>query len=604
MMKLPVFILLLTSFSASAQLTGAVAVEGEYDPLVIETERISEYPVAYRFELPQITLNYDTEGKTADFAPSLLTMGVTGWRTLRTGRLPLGYVDFRIGSFLNSRLDAKVWALRDSVNTLSADLRFFTTSLYKTHGIPDTYTAPVNRKIFDGTLGVNYNRLIGEEGLFSSRLDYRAAYFNYYGSVEEKLAGTADPKVPTQTVNQMDLKAGYASSPSLMRGWHASFDLGYISYRSFYYPGYAAYEREKGDRETRLGLEGGYAYGLGEHSAVALDVDADIVLYGKRRLDFKGYEQGDWRKDYALVTLTPAYRWKRSEITLLAGLDIDFAMGAMSGTYGKDYGVFHLAPDIKIDYRGKQFGMYLAATGGVDPVTLAGMEKFDMYQMPVLMSTQPVYTPIDARLGFCFGPYSGFSADLELRYAVANNTPVGGWYQALLGTYTGNYGMFDRHADVEFDRALVYGERINLHGLGIGLDLRYKLEGIVEASLRGDFTPQRGRTGIFNGYDRPRFVMDFNVAAYPVRKLRVEAGYSLRALRAIYGIDAESASEACLVSLPLPNVSMLKAKVGYGIFDNFEVYVAADNLLNRRVDYLPGLQSNGIAVSGGIYWEF
>lgn len=600
---------------ASAQeLSGTVAVEGEFDPMVIETERLGEYPLTYRFELPQISLNYDVEGKTTDFAPSLLTMGVTGWNTLRSSAPPRGYLDLRVGSYLNSRLDGAVWLLRDSVNTLSADLNYRSTSLFKTHGIPAGFSSPQRRRLYDGTLGLNYSRRIGNDGLFATRLDYRLGYFNYYDCETERKSQQATagaqasdagtPRVPDQTVNQVNFKVGYNSSPSLLRGWHAGAELGYTAYRRFIYPDYVLDNQTKGDRETRLGINGGYAFSLGRGSAFAIDADADLLFYADRQLQLQGFE-GDWRKDYGLISITPAYRLQKGSLWFQAGLDLDFAFGAMGVDHGKDFGAFHVAPDIRLDWRMSQFGLYVAATGGVTPVTLAGLEKYDLYQLPVLMSTCPVYSPLDARLGLCFGPYAGFSADLEVRYAIAKGTPTGGWYQYILGTYTGAFGSWKDYGEPEMTYGPSYGYRINLHGLSLDLNLRYKIEGVVEASLKGNFTPQNGRLGIFNGFDRPRFLLDADVAVYPMSRLRVEADYSLRALRAVYGMfETDNGNGQHLRSLHLPNLSLLSAKVSYRIFDTFDIYILAENLLNRRVDFLPGLQTNGIAFSGGIYWEF
>lgn len=589
--------------TARAQLSGAVSVEGEFDPLVIDAERIGEYPLAYRFELPAINLRYDADGKSTDFAPSLLAMGVTGWQTRRPGRLPRGYVDFRLGSFLNSRLDAGVWILRDSIQSLSADLNFHSTSLYRTHGVPADYSEPSRREFYDGRIGVNYDRLIGSEGVLSSRIDYRLGYFNYYGCTSFNGLADNQPRVPTQTVNQFNVTAGYSSSPSLLRGWHASIAAGNLSYRRFVYPDYSAGQQTKGDSETTLGLRGGYSFSLTDNSALAIDADADLLFYAERRYDLPGFRD-DWRKDYGIITLTPAYRFETSQVKLQAGLDVDITFSAMGGRNGKEFGAVHFAPDVKLDYRTRQVGFYISATGGVTPVSLAGMERFDPYQMPLCINTCPVYSPIDASLGVNAGPFYGFSADFSLRFAMANGIPLGGWYQALLGTYEGNFSPYKYYGKPTVVSGVEYGERVNLRGLSLRLDLRYKLEGVFDASVKGDFTPQHGRMGIFNGYDRPRFVIDATVGGYPVKSLRVEAGYSLRALRAIYLMTSGLYGEERLASMRLPNISLLQAKISYRLFDTFDLYILGENLLNRRVDILPGLQTNGVALSGGLYWEF
>ena len=59
-----------------------------------------------------------------------------------------------------------------------------------------------------------------------------------------------------------------------------------------------------------------------------------------------------------------------------------------------------------------------------------------------------------------------------------------------------------------------------------------------------------------------------------------------------------------LTAYRLKDISDLNLKISYGLLDNLDIYCRLDNMLNRRVDLLPGLQSEGIIISGGIYWEF
>ena len=593
------YILLLFPLAINAQLAGEVSVEGEYEPIIIETERLNEYPMAYRFDLPPIQLKYDTEAIASEFAPSILTMGVTGWNVQAPGNSRRGYLDLRLGSYLNSRLDAGYWIIRDSVNTLSADLHYRSTSLYKTHGLPVNYTDPQRRRLFDGTIGLNYSRLFGSEGLLRSRVDYRAAYFNYYGSTMQYEGVQPQLKVPSQTVNQFSIGADYASSQSLLYGWHLGGKLGFTGYRAFYYPDFADYQKTKGDRETRLAIDGGYIFSLSKVSAIALDGALDLLFYNSHELEIPAWYYDNGRKDYGIFTLTPAYRLSKGGFDMQAGVDLDFAFGAMGSDRNKNYSFLHVAPDVRMDYRTPQVGFYFSATGGSTPVTLEGMEKYNLYQMPVLLSTQPVYSPIDAKVGLNFGPYSGFTADIHARYAVARHTPAWGWYQAMLGTYLPEQPVWS--AAPYYDYSV---QGVDLHGFGIGLDLRYVNKGLAEASLSTAFTPQKGKWGIFNGYDRPRWTLDAMVAVNPISKLRVEAGYSFRGFRNIYTYVGGRGETPVLESMHLKNISNLKAKVAYTLFDRFDIYLLGENLLNRKIDMLPGLQCNGIALSGGIYWEF
>ena len=581
-----------------AQLTGSVNVEGEYDPLIIDTERINSFPQGFKYELPAANLDYEYTGVVTDFRPGLLTMGVTPRLADWPWKKRKGFVDFRAGSYLNTRLHAGCAILSDSVNTLLADLKFRSSSLYRIHGVPDSYSRPARKRYYDGKLALSYSRLTGSEGLLNADIFYRLGYFNYYGSTVPRAALFQGQglHIPTQTLNQAHGAVSYASSPSILRGWHAGAGVDFLGYRRLYGPLPAA-TASPGDSETWVNAAAGYVFSINETNAVSADVKGDFLFYPDRSPLALGIADRPGR-NYGIISITPQYRYANDCLTLRAGADLALSYGAMGKEAGKAFGAFHAAPEVSVEYKSQAgVGLFVSAKGGVTPSSLLLHEKYDRYQMPWLLSTLPVYSPLDARLGVNFGSFAGFTGEVALRYAIANNTPLGGWYQAYLGAFLN--GAPDAAAFI----ANPYLQTASLKGLSIDVDFRYAYGTMVEASFKGSYSPQKGERGIFNGFDRPRWVLDAKAGVRPIKKLLIEVGYAYRGVRNCYYWQ-ESVEGRSLRAWRLPDITDLNAKISYDILPCLTVYCKGENLINCRPDILPGLQSEGIAITGGFHLTF
>lgn len=592
----------LGSFASYAQLSGSVSVEGEYQPIIEETERLTTFPAGYRFDLPASILDYDYSGMVTDFRPNLLTMGVTGRQTQWPWQKRRGFVDFRMGSYLNTRLHAGYYILSDSVNTLLADLNYEMSTLYREHGVPESFSRPARKRLYDGKLGLHYSRLLGQEGLLSADLNYRAAYFNYYGTTIEKSLLPSighDIKSPSQTLNQVKAQVAYTSSPSTVKGWHAEGSVDFLGYRRLYAPVLSG-ESVSGERETQLNIGGGYAFNFADVNAVSIDATGDFLFYSKPKESLSALSLPLESRNYGIVSLTPSYRLATDALSIRAGVDL--AVGYKLMGIEPDDAKFYAAPDIDIQYRSHVgVGLQLNVTGGVTPSTLQLREEFDRYQMPFLLWNQPVYSPVDARIGLNVGPFAGFSAQAGVRYVVARNTPIGGWYQQLLGAWP-----VAPETVVNYSLTTPHRQTVNLSGLGVDLNLRYSYGTLLELAFDGSYVPQNGTEGIFNGFDRPRWILTAKGVVKPIKKLKIEVGYDYRGVRRCYawGMQTLPGIDPDLNAYRLSDITDLNARISFSILPNLDIYCRGDNLLNRRVDILPGLQSEGIVISGGFYWEF
>ncbi len=157
------------------------------------------------------------------------------------------------------------------------------------------------------------------------------------------------------------------------------------------------------------------------------------------------------------------------------------------------------------------------------------------------------------------------------------------------------------------DRTLSYDynqdHTCNLHGFSIGIHASYDLGKIIKIEAKGNYQPQNGNKGYFNGYDRPRWTAGISAETNPWSTLRLKLAYDYRGVRNIYTIgnyQGGMISDAdVLLSKRLPDITYLNFGASYGITSNFTVWVQADNLLNRHDELLPGLPQQGVRLAAG-----
>lgn len=559
------------SLFASGQYDQSIAVEGKYTPEYINHDRIGVFPTPLRFPLEKSSLQYSLSGTNADFLPTAVPIQATAWRAARTIPEYRGYLDLGIGSWLESTLSAGYRFIDSRTATLGIRLQHNSTSLWKPEFtvLPDTKT-----ERYDESIGLYGKRLFGDIGRLEGAVDYHIGNFNYYGfdPYFQLPDLTGDPKAPTQTLNDIAARIGWFSPASAEKlSWSVTAGVRYFGYRRFYTPAFAAlYNSQTGGRETDFNIKGGVEYKFASPSSLGIDVNADILSYAKS--EWKGPEGLSGMlsdlDSYGMVSLTPYYKFTRNLLNIQIGVRIDLAFNA--GPEDDRFSTFHIAPAVRLDYNAGAVKLFLHALGGTQLHTLASGYQQDYYQAPALTSTSPVYTPVDAKIGAAFGPFNGFHAGLDVAYRSSRNQYLGGYYQLYL------------------NRELPYaGIRTDLNGFSFGINAGYDAGRFFKIAGEARYQPQDGETGYFNGYDRPEWTAQISAETNPWSSLRFKLGYELRAMR--------------LMDMGrLPNVSLLNFGASYGITDRLSVWLQADNLLNRKYWYMPGLPAPGILISAGI----
>ncbi len=611
---------LFTPTGVGAQLHENISVEGKYVPDIIRIDKINTFPSSSQPNLPTEPIPYETGSINADFPSTLVLMPALGWRSTRTLSPARGYVDFSLGSWLNSNLSAGGKFIDTGTTKAGASLQFNSTSLWKPkigQGSED-----IKRWRYDGALSLYCTHTFKGIGELSAAADYCIGYFNYYGYYPDAdgynyTRGKIPTEAPTQTFNQVAARIGWRNIPDAAPlSWRLDAGVRHSAYRALYLPKLS--QPVKGDRETMIYLQGGVNNNWDNGSSIGADAEGNLILFadaGKPVMTspFTGFDAGRFtlsRPDnYGQISITPYYSFQKWNLNIRLGAEVDFTFNA--GEYGNRFPVFHIAPDVRVDFRKGGFAAYLHALGGNELRTLSRDRELDYYAIPALSSTRPVYTPLDATLGIGIGPFGGFSAELTLGYKISRGLPIGGWYQTMLNT-----GFIPLAGLNTTQQAMAYSldpTGLNLQGMCFRLTLDYKPIKQLELNANASFQPQSEKTGYFNGLDRPRHTVEASVIIRPVDKLRISLGYEYRGGRRIFtqwysannlpsdgGMKADIDIDRHQEFINLKDINLLNASVAWKLTDTFTIHAEANNLLNRRETLLPGLPSEGVVVTGGL----
>lgn len=591
--------------SATAQeLKENIHVEGSYTPEIIRQERLNSFPKAPDFSPEGIRLPYDTKARILDYQPVLTPMQATEWGATRDSYSYKGYLKAGLGSYLNSDLSAGFRPVNNNKSIFGASVQFNSSSLYHNDAPGEK---DLLRRRYNGEINLYASHRFTDLGLLSASASYGFGYFNYFASVSEGVPLSA----PWQATNQANFKISWDDLTPSSLNWHTGISVSFLGYRDFYLPNKSPFLeplRLPGQRETDINLTGSLTIPWESGARIGLNAAFDLLLYSEpgKSASATALSALPHVDDYANLLLNPHYGFQRGLLNVLIGADIDLTFRA--GYEGSRYHLFHIAPDIRFDWRKKRAAFFLHIIGGSELQTLGRLRENDYCAMPLLTNTRPVFSPANATLGFSCGPFSGFTASITGAFKISNHTRLGGWYQYLLANNV--------YPDGELINAYQPGCWLNpdndlsLKGWSFGLNLEYKYASLLEASLKGTYQHQRNGHGYFNGYDRPRYTLDAALKGRPMAALSLELAWKLRALRSFYyrNFDVpEPGKASAVVATPtttlsafnVPNLSELSFKAEFECSKGFSVWAQADNLLCRKNVLLPGVISEKLSVMGG-----
>lgn len=575
--------------AAQAQsLNETVNVDAKYKPDIIRLDRLGALPTRVAFDLKESPLPYSGKSVITDFNPLLYQLPATGWMATRTPSRYPGYFNLGMGSWLNTDASLGYRLINTEKTSLGFSLQHNSTTLFKPESFEEI--PRIGRKRYDDVLAINGSNLFDGLGRLDAQLRYHVGYFNYaswaWGASEDEATA------PTQTLNDVFARVGWqALENNSGLNWNAALSARYFGYRALYVPEQdRSYETYKGLRETRIRLDGGVYMNWDAGSAVGLNADLNAMLYSQP--EFGANEK--LLDNYGMVSLTPFYRFQRGLLNIRLGARLDLSMNA--GSKDDRYSFFHIAPDVALDWQSGPAGLYLHIGGGSRMATLAGFAQLDPYQTPMLATTRPMYEPIDARLGFNFGPFSGFSAGFSVAYKRMNNVPLRGWYSSL--RYHELFGMPSLFPMAEEPLDM------DIKGFSAALNLKYSMGSVFTIGLEGSYQPQNKDDGYFNGFDRARWIFNGAIEVSPIKPLHIVLDYNYRGVRTVYGPELPGAGDVLvnddrIFGMRLKDMSLLNLQAKYDVTSRFDVFVQANNLFNRKDALLPAQGQQGINFLAG-----
>ncbi|MDE5870639.1 MAG: hypothetical protein K2H22_01655 [Muribaculaceae bacterium] len=550
---------------ASAQsITESVTVEGRYTPDIIPADRLALLPDIITLTAPESPMNYDRKGVTAAFAPDALSMPATGWRAKKAYDASRGYIDLRLGSWLNSSLSAGFTPIRNEDTRLNIYLQHNSTSLWQAWKENEETDRPAadHRYRYDETIGANLSHRLPGAGTLTGGLQYHLEYFNYYGT-DQGPDEDGHIKAPNQTLNDVYAHAGWIGEDHGRLTYSADADVRHFAYRAMYVPLLASvYPREyavtKGERETAVNIGGNVKYSLSDESGNGSSIGIGIRYSGV--LNSIG-------NDVNRIEATPAYT--------LSGRNYTLRLGANLAVVGNGCSTrFRVAPDVRFSARKGLTAFSASIGGGTHLRTLAWRHMMNYYADPTAGCYQAAYSPLEIRLALQLNPGGRWTLGVEGLWNTTLDESFGGLYQALLNNSLSAYDSYPA------------GGRI--HGFSIAVNAGYEFSRYLSLKAKASGQPQNDSKGILNGFDRPKLTADISAESSPVDNLSLKLDYRLRAKRQFH----------------LGRLSRLDLSADYRITDRISVGLEVDNILNKHQEILPGLALEGLNVLGGVQVVF
>lgn len=525
-----------TAFASAQSLDESVTVEGTYRPEIIPADRLPLVPDLLRFSAPESRMQFDQNPVSANFAPDALTMPSTDWRVRKNYSATRGYLDFRLGSWLNSSLSAGYAPIRNDATTLNVWLQHCSTSLWREKWEAEgTKHEGPKRFRYDETIGADLSHRFAGAGRLDADLRYHLGYFNYYMLSSDWIDNLN--KIPTQTLNDASVNLRWEGRTYGKYNYEAYANVRYFGYRRMYElhgnllssqtPAIELLQTTP-DRETSVNAGGNLRYAHNGCSSWQADLGYSGVI-------------NSLGSDVNRLQITPAYLYTQGNTALRVGVKATAVDSK-----------FRIAPDVVLTYSSGILALKAAVGGGTHLRTLAWMHDLAYYSDPQNGCHRAAYTPVDARLAFQLNPGGRWTSGIEGYWHTTKDERTVGFYGDRIF-----FNLFDIPGDWMTE---------NLHGFSLAVNAGYDF--CKEFSVKGNATwqPQHDNTGVLNGFDRPEFTANLSACSSPIEKLSVRLDYNLRARR--YGANGD--------------VHLLNLNADYRITDRISVGAELNNLLNRR----------------------
>jgi len=556
------------TLSATSQtLTGEVTVQREIVPVEREATPLTMLP---QISLPQLTspeLDYSSTAVKARVA-SMAAFAEPARRPdpLTTG-LHKGYISLQAGPLFNAGLSAGYRIIDTRPTRLTTWLQY-SGEVYRRSLIDNISYKPYWRD-HSANIGLVLSQAIGtDKGRLDIDLNYAFDRTNGYCSDGRYWVNT----------NHGHFGAGWTRSTDAL-ALDASVKYDFVSYNPI---GLALLPKSTNQNDINIALGGRLS--VAEKSWAGVDIDLEILSTGAHHV--ADAYNGEWNPAKASSTgvlgITPYYRLVSGNVTLSAGprLDITFNGGK----------ALHIAPMIKAGWTPASWlSLQAKVAGGEHLNRLIDLTGIARRTVPGL-AYGTSHMPMTADIAATAWPYKSIWISIFGGWARANS-----WLMPSLPGESINAIQF---------------ESVDISGFHGGIKVGASWRSLAALTASWETAPSSRTHGYYPWRDRARHVVDIAVEIAPLKPLKIEAHWQLRACRKIITTryaDASNGGNGLLLetaSVNLGNISDLGIKAIWNFSRQLNAWIAGENLLDRRNLLIDTTPNRGLTVMVGASYLF
>lgn len=350
--------------------------------------------------------------------------------------------------------------------------------------------------------------------------------------------------------------------------------------------------RLHGSKDFAGGLAARLALGaqLINRSGSSVDIIASPGMNGA--IDYDVQAGSISHRNSGIYTVAPALTYLGRQVRARIGVRVDLASGT-------DIGKFNIAPDVRLSWMPTPAtDVYLNVGGGASFNTLRG--RFDYTPYAPAWSVEALQrVPLRAIAGFSYGRGTGFRAGFEA------------CFQRTLGCvmpYVADFGS----GQANVAEAVIFAAR-NMKGIwfqlragyaapslaGLEVDVSARLTINSKPSLDPYVSEDYDCWGTPDNPDRAQLIVNACAALRPLERLKLELDWEFRSDRKCLYSDLWSRQ---LYSLG--TASELRLKGIYSLTERLALGLRLNNLLCRRYQIVPGVQSPSIHGLASVTYRF
>lgn len=560
---------------AQDDLTKEIVVDKDYVPVEQKAVKLKAKPVMVKIAPTSKELSYSDKVSPVATGNGLYILSPYGYKTAPDYLSTRGYLHYGVGSFLNMAGDAGYRIIDNDKTRLSIALSH--TSTWSGKPLLPSGDKDLKQRFYRELARIDFLHAFKSLTL-TADIHYKYAYQNYLANI-----GTTEVKMPESKANEIGFNVMGKRNPGSSIDCHVGLGLNYFSIKQNSI-------RDFDSHETHLNLNAGVSSDWENVSRIGIDASIDYLFLGlnneialasfaSRSIVIGGYNSlrktfdGDGRGIFAV---TPYATIQQGNFTARLGAKVQL---------GIKEGGFKVAPDVRFDLHNtsRSVGAFVSLNGGLRLNDYATLFNADRYLQPCEQYVT-TNTPIDARIGLNFGPFSGFKASLWAGYSVTKDA-----YDWVIASNNEGYNAYIFH---------------DVKGFGYGASLSYSYGSILEASAGISATSNDADKGYYTGLLRSDFDIDARIRFSPIKPLSITVEYRGLLDVNFYQFTRNSAENWSLAPYSKENAHILSLAARYKINNLVAVWASANNLLNKEYRLTPVVYEQKFNVMGGVSLSF